>query len=91
MKDSKSTASDWLPSAPNEPLGKLSQRYFDALYRYECRMLAIDGLRQKYQLSLFECQGVAPKVVQERQKAYTEHLNRLKKIWAKEDAELGAP
>lgn len=73
---------------PSIPKTKISQRHFDALYRHECRQLALNLLREKYQLSFFECQGQLPAVVRERQRLYTEHLNRLKAIWDNEDREL---
>ena len=73
---------------PKMPKEKITQAHFDALYRHECRRLAIRLLRERYQLSFFECQGALPSVVQERQRLYTEHLNRLKYIWMREDREL---
>ena len=74
--------------APNKPKGKLTQEYLDALYTYNMRLTAIDLLRQKYQLSLHEVQGVLPEIVRQRRMAYDEHLERLKAIWRKEDEEL---
>jgi len=90
--DSLAPWSDSAPSLmepPKLPKTKISQKHFDALYRHECRQLALNLLREKYQLSFHECQGVAPAVVQERQRLYTEHLDRLKAIWKLEDLELG--
>lgn len=73
---------------PTWPKGKISQKHFDALYRFECRQMAINLLREKYQLSYHECQGVSPSVVQERQRLYSEHLGRLREIWDQEDLAL---
>lgn len=75
---------------PPKPVGKYSKSYFDALYRFNVRSLALDLLREQYQLSLHECQGVAPEVVRERQRLYDEHLARLQVIWREEDAKDNA-
>lgn len=80
--------SDWeMLEEPRKPKGKLTQEYLDDLYRYHVRLMAIDLLRQKYQLTLDECQRVAPEVVQRRAAQYHEHLARLRATWEKEDNE----
>lgn len=66
---------------------KLSIDWFDRIYRHELRLRAIALLREKYQLSLHACQGIAPEVVRERQRLYDEHLARLKMVWKQEDEE----
>mgnify|MGYP001612483844 CR=1 FL=1 len=70
---------------PQRPVGKLSQAYFDALYRFNVRSMALGLLREQYRLSLHECQGTSPDVVRERQRLYDEHLGRLQEVWRKED------
>lgn len=72
-------------SPPPLPVGKFSKSYFDALYRFNVRSMALDLLREQYRLSFQECQGVAPEVVRERQRLYDEHLGRLQEIWRQED------
>lgn len=74
------------PSKPTNG-SKYAADYFDRLYAYNLRLQTLDLLREKYQLSLAECQGVAPEVVQERQRQYHEHLKRLRAVWKKEDEE----
>lgn len=66
---------------------KFAADYFDKLYTYGVRMDVLRILREKYQLSLAECQGQKPEVVQERQRQYLEHLKRLQAQWKKEDEE----
>lgn len=75
---------------PAKPKGKLTAQYLDSLFNYNMRLTAIDLLRQKYQLSLHEAQGVLPEVVRQRREKYDEHLARLKEIWRKEDEQKEA-
>lgn len=77
-----------IDSEAPKPKAKYSPAYFDRLYRMNIRLMALGLLREKYQLSLHECQGVAPEVVRERQARYDEHLEKLKEIWRKEDEEI---
>lgn len=70
---------------PLKPVGKFSQGYFDALYRFHVRKMALELLREEYQLSLHSCVGQNPEVVRERQRKYDEHLERLQAIWLQED------
>lgn len=71
---------------PLKPEGKISEKFFRIANRYATRTMAIDLLREKYRLCISDCIGEKPEVVQERQRRYTEHLERLKKQWEAEDA-----
>lgn len=65
-------------------------RAFDRLCRWSERQFVLDLLKDQYQLNLFDVIGVIgqpQRIVQERQKLYHAHLDRLKAQWAKEDAE----
>ena len=66
---------------------RLPPSFFDALYRHNLRLRAMELLREKYQLSFVECQGATPEVVRERQQQYDQHLGRLFAIWRAEDEE----
>lgn len=74
-----------IDSGTKPPKGKYSQAWFDAVYRHQTRLMALQLLKEKYQLSLHECQGVSPDVVRERQRLYDEHLARLRAVWRLED------
>lgn len=52
------------------------------------RQWALDLLREKHRLSLFEVYGDAPEKVQIRQGNYEKDLKGLKEKWAKEDEEI---
>lgn len=54
-------------------------------HRTMTRQMAIDGLRDKHRLSMFEVMGIAAEEVRKRQRFYEEDLARLKEKWAKED------
>lgn len=91
LSQRQSEASDKLdPSGPLQkplkPEGKISEKFFRMANRYATRSMAIDLLREKYRLSIADCIGALPEVVQARQKLYTEHLEHLKRQWEAEDA-----
>lgn len=65
--------------------GKWTQELIDRLFQLNMRQYALELLRERHQLSIFECIGTRPEVVRARQEAYERDRERLEKQWAEED------
>jgi len=78
-------ARKWAVSKGAQP-GKWTQELADRLFQLNMRQYALDLLRDKHQLSIWDCVGARPEEVERRRKAYLVERERLEKQWAEEDA-----
>lgn len=57
----------------------------DSVTRFWTRQEILNLLRERHQLTLFECHNVAPAIVQARQRAYDADFDKFKQKWKEED------